>query len=324
MNIVFIGASRFGLRCLRLACNLPDCKVTGIVTAARRFSISYRPQGITNVLHADIAGFAADHGVVCRTIDRGMNDSALLDAVKMWKPDAFLVVGWYHMVPKTWRKLAPAYGLHASLLPDYSGGAPLVWAMINGESRTGITLFQMEDGVDTGPIVAQAEEQIEARDTIATLYARIEERGLALLRSELPRLANGTAVLRNQPSRGRRLMPQRSPEDGLIDWRKDSTSIDLFIRAQTKPYPGAYTALCGKRMIIWAARSSDTPANGSAVGSVIHTSASCCVICGEGALELEEIEINGRTITFREIRDSLPLGTLLGSNCGVRTAAKLC
>jgi len=64
--------------------------------------------------------------------------------------------------------------MHASLLPDYSGGAPLVWAMINGEKRTGITLFQMGDGVDSGPIVGQAEEPILDNDTIETLYARIE------------------------------------------------------------------------------------------------------------------------------------------------------
>jgi methionyl-tRNA formyltransferase len=198
MNLVFIGASRFGLRCLELACSLPDCKLTGVVTAPQKFAISYRPEGVTNVLYADIASFAADRGLPCRTIGRAMGDPALLETVRAWKPEAFLVAGWYHMIPKAWRELAPAYGLHASLLPDYSGGAPLVWAMINGESRTGITLFQMDDGVDTGPIVRQVEEAIDDRDTIATLYARIEEQGLVLLRDALPRLATGTAVLQAQ------------------------------------------------------------------------------------------------------------------------------
>jgi methionyl-tRNA formyltransferase len=83
-----------------------------------------------------------------------MNEPGLFQTVTSWNPDAFLVAGWYHMIPKIWRNLAPAYGLHASLLPDYSGGAPLVWAMINGETKTGVTLFQMDDGVDSGPIVA--------------------------------------------------------------------------------------------------------------------------------------------------------------------------
>ena len=122
------------------------------------------------------------------------------------------------MIPKRWRELAPANGLHASLPPDYSGGAPLVWAMINGESRTGITLFQMDAGVDFGPIVGQKEEQILPSDTIATLYSRIEERGLELLQEVLPQLVHGTLKLKQQDENKRRIMPQRSPEDGLIDW----------------------------------------------------------------------------------------------------------
>ena len=92
-----------------------------------------------------------------------MRDPALLEKVACWKPEAFLVSGWYHMVPRKWRALAPAYGLHASLLPDYSGGAPLVWAMIKGEEKTGITLFQLGDGVDDGPILGQAETPIRSR-----------------------------------------------------------------------------------------------------------------------------------------------------------------
>lgn len=251
MNVVFIGASRFGLRCLELVCRTPGCAVAGVVTAPQTFAISYRPDGVSNVLYADVASFAADRGLPCRTLVRSMGEPGLLDAVAAWKPDAFLVAGWYHMVPKAWRDLAPAYGLHASLLPDYSGGAPLVWAMINGESKTGITMFQMDDGVDSGPIVDQAEEPIHPDDTIETLYARIEERGLELLANALPRLADGSAALRPQPLQGRRVMPQRSPEDGLIDWTMGAIRIDRFIRAQTKPYPGAFTTLDGKPLHIW-------------------------------------------------------------------------
>ena len=84
-----------------------------------------------------------------------MNESLLIEKVNAWKPDLFIVVGWYHILPKSWRNLAPAYGMHASLLPNYSGGAQLFWAMINGEKKTGITLFKMDDGIDSGPIVGQ-------------------------------------------------------------------------------------------------------------------------------------------------------------------------
>jgi methionyl-tRNA formyltransferase len=313
MNLVFIGASQFGLRCLELACNLPDCKLTGVVTAPRKFAISYRTEGVTNVLYADIASFAEDRGLPCRTIGRSMNDPVLIETVTSWKPDAFLVAGWYHMVPRVWRELAPAYGLHASLLPDYSGGAPLVWAMINGESRTGITLYQMDDGVDTGPIVGQVEEVIEDRDTIATLYARIEERGLYLLREALPRLATGTAVLHAQPLTRRHVFPQRSPDDGWIDWTKDSQFIDRFVRAQTRPYPGAYAIHAGERILLWMARGISHESSLLPAGSVIHHEDRCSIVCGKGALQLEEIQINSELFVKEEILNRFPYGLVLES-----------
>ncbi len=309
MNLVFIGATRFGLRCLELVCMLPNCKVTGVVTAPQKFTISYRPEGVTNVLYADFVSFALNHGLPYQVISQGMKDPALLRAVKSWKPEAFVVVGWYHMIPKAWREIAPAYGLHASLLPNYSGGAPLVWAMINGESRTGITLFQMDDGVDTGPIIAQDEVAIHERDTIATLYARVEDAGLTLLKETLPQLALGLITPRPQPDRGRRVMPQRSPEDGLIDWKKDSQFIDRFVRAQTRPYPGAYTVLTGTKVTIWTAYNVDYTIPSFPVGSIVHGSNGCLVQCGRGALRLDEIEIDGKVFVSEEILSRLPHGS---------------
>ncbi len=320
MNLVFIGASRFGLRCLELACRVPGCKVTGVVTAPQTFAISYRPEGVNNVLYADVATFAADRGVPSRTLERSMSEPAMLDAVSAWRPDAFLVAGWYHMVPKSWRDLAPAYGLHASLLPDYSGGAPLVWAMINGETQTGITLFQMDEGVDSGPIVGQAEEPIYADDTIATLYARIEQRGLDLLADALPRLVDGSAVLQPQPAEGRRVMPQRSPEDGRIDWSADSGFLERFVRAQTRPYPGAFSVLDGARLTVWAAHAlAGEGAGHPPRGSVLARGAARGVTCGDGVLMLDEIEVGGRILAGAEVAEMLSAGTCFAAHEGAST-----
>ena len=254
MRIVFLGASKFGIRCLRAALAATGCDVVGVVTAPKTFSISYRPQGVTNVLHEDAHGLCEAAGIPCLELGAaGMRDEALLAAVRAWRPDAFLVAGWYHIVPASWRALAPAYGLHASLLPHYRGGAPLVWAMIRGERRTGITLFRFDDGVDTGPIVAQGATDIAPEDTIATLYARIEDIGEALLREALPRLAEGAAVLVPQdPAQGSNF-PQRGPEDGLIDWRWNAGRIRDFVRAQTRPYPGAFFLERESKVVVWSA-----------------------------------------------------------------------
>lgn len=290
MNLVFIGSSRFGLRCLQTCLDLPFINTVGVVTAPRVFAISYRPDGVTNVLHADISALAQSHGIPVQVLRRSMNEPGLFEAVSQWEPDAFLIVGWYHMVPRKWRDLAPAYGLHASILPDYSGGAPLTWAMINGESKTGITLFQMDGGVDSGPIAGQKEELVYQNDTIATLYARIEEHGLELLKEVLPKLSNGTLKLQAQDESRRRIFPQRAPEDGWISWDQSAVVIDRFIRAQTRPYPGAHTSLHGRPLHIWRASIVSEIDVIAPYGQVMRQeSERYLVACGKGAIELKEI-----------------------------------
>ncbi len=288
-RVAFIGASSFGLRCLRELEQLAVCEVVGIVTAPRRFTISYAPQGVTNVLHADFESFAAQRAIACVTMTGTMSDPSLLAAARTWRPELFVVVGWYHLLPRALRELAPAIGLHASLLPDYCGGAPLVWAIINGEQRTGITLFQLEDGVDDGPVYAQAEEPISDSDTIATLYARIESQGVGLLRRELAQILDGTARPVPQDTSRRRVFPQRKPADGRIDWTWPARRVYDFIRAQTRPYPGAYAMYRGEQVHIWRARMSE-------VGTGLRRA------CGDGRLiELEEVEYRGATLTGAEL-----------------------
>lgn len=251
LRVVFIGASGFGLRCLDLLTRIPECEVVGVITALREFRISYRPQGVTNVLHADFASYSASHGLPCLTMTGKMTDPKVMRWAKDLHPDLFVVVGWYHMVPQAIRAIAPAIGLHASLLPDYSGGAPLVWAIINGEKRTGISLFEMRDGVDDGPVLGQSEEPIRDDDTIAALYARIEERGLELITVALPQIARGESISVPQDHTRRRVFPQRSPEDGLIDWSWPARRVFDFVRAQTRPYPGAFTRFRGETLTLW-------------------------------------------------------------------------
>jgi methionyl-tRNA formyltransferase len=255
MRVIFIGASQFGFRCLRLIHSLNHCEVVGVVSAPEVFSISYRPEGVKNILHANLQFYCEEQGIEMAMIhaNHGMKDDALFEKVCSWEPDAYIVAGWYHLIPSKWRDVAPAYGLHASLLPDYSGGAPLVWAIINGEEKTGITLFQMDAGVDSGPIVGQAIEPILFDDTIASLYSRIEDRGIELLANCLPDLAVGKLELKLQDETCRRIVPQRSPEDGEIDWKMKAGYIDRFIRAQTKPYPGAFSRFAGNQLSIWKA-----------------------------------------------------------------------
>lgn len=310
MRVAFIGASQFGARCFRTLLALPGVELVGVVTAPERFTISYRPQGVVNVLHADMQAEAAAHGLPVVIIETGMKDDRVFDAVASWRPDCFLVAGWYHLLPRRWRQLAPAYGLHASLLPDYSGGAPLVWAMINGEHKTGITLFVLGDGVDDGPIVGQGETPIRPDDTIATLYARIEEIGLELLATHMPRIASRTAELTPQDESHRRVFPQRGPEDGAIDWGATASDLFNFVRAQTRPYPGAFTTLNGRKLTIWSARVTSAGDPRAVPGEVLKSSLGAVVQTGDAALELLDVELDGHAggAPLTELRPGTRLG----------------
>lgn len=259
MRLIFVGASKFGLRCLEQVIQLPGIEVVGIITNPETFTISYRPTGVRNVLHTNFRPLAEQYHIPTWMMTGKMSDPDLVAQVRSWRPDFILVAGWYHMVPRVIRNIAPAGGLHASLLPDYSGGAPLVWAIINDEPKTGITFFTMDDGVDSGPIIGQAETPIYFEDTIATLYARIEEAGLKLLQEHLPKIAKGEATYTPQDESKRRIVPQRSPEDGQINWNWPARQIYNFIRAQTRPYPGAFTHWGQEKITIWQAGLSDIP-----------------------------------------------------------------
>jgi methionyl-tRNA formyltransferase len=315
MRIVFIGASNFGLKCLEACFEIPEVDVTGIITASKTFRISYNPEGVMNVLHADVFELAHTRNVPVKKLELSMNEPGLLEAVSVWKPDAFLVAGWYHMIPKSWRKLAPAFGLHASLLPNYSGGAPLVWALLNGEKKTGITMFQMDDGVDSGPIVGQREEHIYLDDTIASLYTRIEQQGLILIRETLPQMVRGTLKLVPQDETKRRIVPQRSPKDGYIDWSQDARIVERFIRAQTRPYPGAFSILNAKPLHIWAATLASSISDNQ-VGQVHRINDDTYAVgCGTGSIYLEVISYESQTYARPELaRIFAGGGQLLGES----------
>lgn len=259
MRVVFIGATGFGLRCLNACLEVPGIDIAGIVTAENFFRISYAPIGVKNILHVDFTQFAEDKSIPYLKLSDSMNNVPLIEAVRNWRPDVFIVVGWYHLIPQSWLQIAPTYGLHASLLPNYSGGAPLVWAIINGEKETGITMFRMDNGVDSGPIVGQMSEPIYPSDTIATLYARIEEHGVSLVKQTLASILDKTITFRAQDESLRRIYSQRCPEDGLIDWGNDVGEIERFVRAQTKPYPGAFGVFNKHKITFWKVRLDRSP-----------------------------------------------------------------
>lgn len=252
MRIVFFGASDLGYKCCELLLK-NNQNVVGIFTIPQKFKISYsKDKPVNNVLFRDFHQLGKLYDIPVIDVEGKMKD--YYEQLRELKPDFLLVIGWYYMIPKSLRDLAPkgCAGIHASLLPKYRGGAPLVWAMINGETQTGISFFYFSDGVDDGDLIAQIKFPIKDSDTIKDLLAKTESASLEIVEKFVPMIANNTAPKYAQEGEPT-YMPQRKPEDGLIDWSWDKDQIKRFIRAQTKPYPGAFTIIEGKKVTIWDA-----------------------------------------------------------------------
>lgn len=253
MRVIFFGASQLGFVVCRHILEAGLAEVVALISVKQDFKISYAATGVHNYNHADFSELANQYSIPLIMVDKKM--ASYESVIQEYKPDLLIAVGWYHMIPKAIREIAPlgCIGIHASLLPKYRGGAPLVWAMINGEKETGVTLFYFEDGVDNGDIIGQNTFSIEEHETIKDVLNKATIGSLQLMSTFLPLLAQNNAPRFSQNENEATTVPQRSPKDGLIDWSWETARIKNFIRAQTKPYPGAFTIIEGKKVVLWDA-----------------------------------------------------------------------
>ncbi|MDY4368541.1 bifunctional UDP-4-amino-4-deoxy-L-arabinose formyltransferase/UDP-glucuronic acid oxidase ArnA [Pectobacterium brasiliense] len=188
-----------------------------------------------------------------------------------------------------------AFNLHGSLLPRYRGRAPVNWVLVNGETQTGVTLHKMVSRADAGDIVAQSVVAIDEEDTALTLHGKCRTAAAALLAQQLPLIRSREITLTPQDDSCASYFGRRTAADGLIDWQKSAREINNLIRAVTEPYPGAFTFLGERKVIIWRVRvvkvnrvkSNDVGVNGvkQEPGAIISTSP-LVVSCGEDALEI--------------------------------------
>ncbi|MCF0146188.1 MAG: methionyl-tRNA formyltransferase [Eubacterium sp.] len=190
-----------------------------------------------------------------------VRDEAFLDELKALAPDAIVVAAYGKIIPKTILEL-PKYGclnVHASLLPKYRGAAPIQWALLDGESETGVTIMRMDEGLDTGDML-EVRKVIPAPDeTGGSLFDKLAEAGACLLMETLQKVEAGTACRTRQPAESpTRYARMITKEDGRIDWSKDSAGIERQVRA-LYPWPGTFTSLFGKNCKIWQVSLSEVP-----------------------------------------------------------------
>jgi methionyl-tRNA formyltransferase len=224
---------------------------------------------------------------------RDVNSEETIAAVRALEPDLIFVVGWSQLVREPFIALARegVFGMHPTLLPRHRGRAPVPWAILTGLARTGLTLFEIVDAsADSGSIVGQITVAVAPDETATTLFARIAEAHVELTQELLPQIIARTAPRISQDPSRASSWPRRTPADGIIDWDTRAPYLYDWVRAQTRPYPGAFTFLGDEKVIVWSARPVDL-ADAAPAGTVVEVGPGGPVVaCGEGALVLEEIQ----------------------------------
>lgn len=251
-----LGATQFSKEILQFLINhqyIPQA----IFTIPQEFKISYaKNRKVKNCNYASLHEMSANLDIPLYEVESpDKTIQHYSDIIQSLELDILLVIGWYYMVPKSVRDLAKegAWGIHASMLPDYAGGAPLVWSIINGEKQTGVSLFRLDDGVDDGDLIAQQAFDIDEHDSISEVYQKATEHSKTLLASAFKQYPD--IDYKAQDKQKIKIYPQRCPDDGEMDLNLSAKELYNFIRAQSAPYPGAFIKTRdGKKLVIEKAR----------------------------------------------------------------------
>lgn len=253
-----------------------------------------RPAGRGHSLHQPpVKEFALSHGLKIHQPSKIRNEEALSD-FSSHNADVAVVVAYGRILPVTFLR-APLRGcinVHFSHLPFYRGAAPVNWAIVRGETRTGVTTMQMDEGLDTGSILLQREERILETETAPELMARLSEMGAELLSETLRRLDE--IEPRAQDEEKATFAPMLKRDDGLIDWALDGAQIERRVRG-FQPWPNAFTSYHSRRLVIWRAEASAYQGT-AACGEIIEAHGDeIRVACGDHtALRLLEVQPEGK------------------------------
>jgi methionyl-tRNA formyltransferase len=219
-----------------------------------------------------------------------------VEFISRYHPDAIVVVAYGRIIPP-WMIELPRLGcinLHASLLPKYRGAAPIQWAVIRGETVTGVTTMKIDAGLDTGDMLLVREESIRDDDTAETLAERLSAIGADLMIETLDGLERGEITPKPQDHSQATLAPILKKEDGKIDWTMSAQQIAWRVRG-LRPWPGAFTGFREKNFHIWAAQVAPAPAAPNEPGVVAAEGRKLLVACGEATrLELLEVQVEGK------------------------------
>lgn len=289
MRIIFMGTPDFSVETLEailsaghevvLAVTQPD-RMRG-----RGKSVSFSPVKEVALAH-DIPVFQPEK----------IREEENIKILSEYEADIIVVVAFGQILPKAILEMFPhgCINVHASLLPKYRGSAPYQWAVISGEEITGVTVQQMNEGVDTGDIIKTVEMPIAADETAGSLYDKLSAAGAALCVETLKAIEEGTATFTPQDDSKSSHAKMLKKEMGNIDWSKDAKEIERLIRG-LNPWPSAYTRLNGKTLKIWRAEVLPDEGEKKQDGEFVSYDKKNWIIqTGNGRLNLLEVQLEGK------------------------------
>ncbi len=245
-----------------------------------------------------------------------INDKSSVEILKNHSPDLLIVLGWSQLLNDEVLSIPTigTIGAHASLLPKMRGSAPINWAIIKGMEKTGNTLMWLNIGVDTGKIIDQYEFQINLYDSCNTLYENVAESNRIMLERSLPLIAKKGSIGVAQEEKCEDLLPRRKPADGLINFNQTSLELYNFIRALTRPYPGAFFYYKGKKVVVWKASFMESLKSNVKPGIIIdyiysfdQNDCSFLISSNDGAIIVNEVMIGDKIIVGKELHNIFAL-----------------
>jgi methionyl-tRNA formyltransferase len=288
MKLIFLGTPQFAVPTLE-AVAAAGHEVAAVFTQPDRPRGRGHETGISPVKEA-----ALRRGIPVHQPER-LRGPEVAGLLAGFAADAMVVVGYGQIIPQAIIDL-PRRGIinvHASLLPNYRGAAPIQWAIANGENRTGVTTMRIDAGLDTGDILLMEETEIGPEETALDLNPRLAAMGARLLVETLAGLEAGTIEPRQQDGSQATRAPMLKKEDGLIDWTRVAKTIADRARGFL-PWPGAYTSFRGQMLQVWKARAAPERNLGEP-GTLHPVKRRLLGACGGGtALELVELQLEGR------------------------------
>lgn len=287
MRIVFLGTPEFAVpSLLALADNGHEI--------AAVFTQPDRPKGRGNqIAESPIKKSATELGIPVHQPER-VRRPEVIETLRSLRAETMVVVGYGQIIPQAIIDL-PRYGIlnvHASLLPKYRGAAPIQWSVANGDRQTGVTIMQIDAGLDTGDMLLKGVLAIQPTETAPQLSQRLASLGADLLLKAIRGIEVGTVVREKQDDAAATYARILKKEDGLIDWSKNATQIYNRLRGFT-PWPGAYSTFRGQQISVVAAR----PLEGGNLkhGSLYSDGKRLLVACGENtSLQIDELQLAGK------------------------------